>query len=92
MTSPKLLSAARNARYLLTVYGQFGKVMPIVCAEMVMRELTEALEECDAEGEAEIRMERRVNRCLRRGQTELVKDGKGRGWKHKIDLTEWAGQ
>lgn len=46
MTIPALLSAARNARYLLAVYGQFGKPMPIDCAESVLRELTEALEAC----------------------------------------------
>lgn len=46
MTIPALLSAARDARYLLAVYGQFGKPIPIACAESVLRELTDALEAC----------------------------------------------
>ena len=46
MTIPALLSAARNARYLLAVYGQFGKPIPIACAESVLRELADALELC----------------------------------------------
>lgn len=90
MTDPltTLLRAARDARYLLTVYGQFGKVMPVVCAEKVLADLTKGLMECDAEGEAEIALERKVNRCLRRGTTEWVDDGHG----GVMDLADWIGQ
>jgi len=42
--------------------------------------------------EAEAQVERAMRRYERRGHTEWVNDGKGRGWQHQIDIVDWAGQ
>ena len=77
MTTPALLSAARNARYLLAVYGQFGRPMPIACAESVLRELTDALEACGDKEEK------------RRGPVKWVRVP---GEKMYSDIDDWIGQ
>ena len=77
MTAPALLIAARNARYLLAVYGQFGRPMPIACAETVLRELTDALELCGDKEEK------------RPVPFKWVRVPGGKMW---MDIEDWIGQ
>ena len=42
--------------------------------------------------ETEAQVERAMRRYERRGRTEWVNDGNGRGWQHQINIVDWAGQ